>query len=84
MNRVSFKVTKALKEAGYPQDELKNPDPRWFYDEETKCDILRPTYLEVWLWLWREMVIKIDITTHFDSVKGYKALATILYHFIRC
>lgn len=60
MKRVSFKVAKAIKEAGYPQDELKNPDSHWFYDEETKCDILRVTYLEVWLWLWREKKIRIN------------------------
>lgn len=65
MKRVSFKVAKAIKEAGYPQDELKNPNSHWFYDEETKCDILRVTYLEVWLWLWREK--KICINCNYDK-----------------
>lgn len=65
MKRVSFKVAKAIKEAGYPQDELENPDSHWFYDEETKCNILRVTYLEVWLWLWREK--KICINCNYDK-----------------
>ena len=30
MKRVSFKVAKAIKEAGYPQDELENPNSHWF------------------------------------------------------
>ena len=70
MKRVSFKVAKAIKEAGYPQDELKNPDSHWFYDEETKCDILRVTYLEVWLWLWREKRIPISVHEVEDDFGG--------------
>lgn len=80
MKRVTFKIAKALKDAGYPQEG------RWYYSPDGSIgevvpdpeDYLAPTYLEIWLWLWREKGIKIDITTYFDSIKGYKSLATIL------
>lgn len=80
MKRVSFKVAKALKEAGYPQGNLVGlhkvksfpmyykddyvPDYEYFYlnyidfidkDLMTAC----PTYLDAWLWLWREKKIAI-------------------------
>lgn len=72
MKRCSFKVAKALKEAGYPQGITNNfyASSRRYSDISNRdifegyildntenralsdCDI--PTYLEVWLWLWRE------------------------------
>lgn len=67
MKRVSFKIAKVLKEAGYPQDELDSPNSHWFYDEENKCDILRMTYIEVWLWLWEEKNIQIDVVSTFEK-----------------
>lgn len=67
--RVSFKVAKAIKEAGYPQNYSFNVS---VYDKDEKevaigvadiplnCDaILAPTYLDVRLWLWREKGIEI-------------------------
>lgn len=68
MKYISFKVAVAIKEAGYPQDELKNPDTHWFYDEKTKCDILRPTYIDVWLWLWRKKNISIELAQHIKCI----------------
>lgn len=66
MKKVSFSVAKALKEAGYPQYGHCEE----YYDSHGKvvdkmCDMHklvypRPTYLEVWLWLWREKQISID------------------------
>lgn len=70
MEYVSFEVAKAIKGAGYPQD---NSD--YLYDANgafagrldyeswgisTWDKIAKPTYLEVWLWLWREKKISID------------------------
>lgn len=66
MKRVSFEVAKAIKEVGYPQ---KGNAHSTYYDEQYKetfipfeCnrsrDYLAPTYLEVWLWLWREKHIE--------------------------
>lgn len=56
---VTFEVAKALNEAGYPQEctdqvytelgELLSAE----YGEWHKC-YDAPTYLDVWLWLWRE------------------------------
>ena len=89
--RVSFKVAKAIKEAGYPQeynspcyvteDCIKEYDRdydgdmpligereykegqyinRFSYRDE-ECDpphCYAPTYIDVWLWLWRENQIQ--------------------------
>ena len=68
MKRVSFKVAKAIKQAGYPQEkkdgtalypvngEFKGKLCSYNSDapERDKQSIVAPTYLEVWLWLWRE------------------------------
>ena len=67
---VSFKVANALKEAGFPQKweylkyyyTTKGVITNDFYittTEEIKC--VAPTYLEVWLWLWREKGIRFDV-----------------------
>lgn len=67
MERVSFKTAKVLKEAGYPQYGHCEK----YYDScgkivDKMCDMRKlvfqcPTYLEVWLWLWREKKITIDV-----------------------
>lgn len=68
MKRVSFNVAKAIKKAGYPQEkkdgtalypvngEFKGKLCGYNSDapERDKQSIVAPTYLEVWLWLWRE------------------------------
>lgn len=65
--RVTFEVAKALKEAGYPQDIWKCS---WFYSEDGELlnisntgyyEIPAPTYLDVWLWLWRENRIPLEL-----------------------
>ena len=60
MKRVSFKVAKYLKEVGYPQDSLKDniyvSEPNAPFSEVA----YQPTYLEVWLWLWREKHIAVE------------------------
>lgn len=67
MERVSFEVAKAIKKAGYPQE-----CQRYQYTYEGRLvDLVRaggicygpkaPTYLEVWLWLWREKKIYFGI-----------------------
>lgn len=72
MKRVSFKVANALKESGY-QQELNEGTA--FYAENGLMDVYdselyelfdpmyctAPTYLEVWLWLWREKKIFIKV-----------------------
>lgn len=67
MKRVSLKVARALKEAGYPQDKHnvgyvteKCTDRFNVYHEGDLTDnasmmikkISAPTYLKAWLWLW--------------------------------
>lgn len=58
MKRVSFKVAKAIKDAGYPFEYddcniIDNCDAnldKWkFWSKFINC-----TYIDVWLWLWRE------------------------------
>lgn len=92
MRRVSFEVAKAIKEAGYPQGITQGQYAKAsYYDNELESYINEgeyienffilgidaPTYLEVWLWLWREKGIKIDTTTRFDSIKGWLVIALI-------
>lgn len=59
MKRVSFKVAKAIKDAGYPQGHLPFYDISGDLWEDGISDnfhfpCFAPTYVEVWLWLWRE------------------------------
>lgn len=85
MKRVSFKVAKAIKDAGYSQHP--NISEFWYVTEHsepifdvpykkagTLVDdwdfatnmVAAPTYIEVWLWLWREKHIALDLI--FDDV----------------
>lgn len=57
MKRISFKVAKAIKEAGYPQD-YKNED---VYTNLNGGIWVKPLYLEVWLWLCREKKMLLSI-----------------------
>lgn len=82
MKRVSFKVAKALKEAGYPQD-YKNAEDT--YTNLNGGIWVKPTYLQVWLWLWREKGIKLylvpsslnDITVYLDLEPIYGMNETV-------
>lgn len=71
MKRVSFKVVKALIEAGYNLKELDYT--LCALDEtETECAIgnityEKPYYVQIWLWLWREKNIKINILKEHPS-----------------
>lgn len=56
MERVSFKVAKAIREAGYPQNYEKDS-----YTNLNGGIWVKPTYMEVWLWLWKEKGIFIDV-----------------------
>lgn len=68
---VSFKVAKAIKEAGYPQDKFNNVQ---YYTKSGhlsylyqygvpyyEVDCFAPTYLDMWLWLWQEKNLRIEI-----------------------
>lgn len=68
--RVSLKVARALKEAGYPQPPLTlNNCYGVNGNNHTMADLMyhhgfcyyKPTYLEAWDWLWREKGICIEI-----------------------
>lgn len=57
MKCVSFEVAKAIKEAGYPQKcglWYNKKGIEFSYTEDYSECYARPTYLDVWLWLWRE------------------------------
>lgn len=70
MKRVSFKVAKAIKEAGYPQER------KYGNNNYTRQGVggsplyedgyVAPTYIDVWLWLWRKK--KIFLTQCYKSV----------------
>ena len=66
MKRVSFEVARSLKEAGYPQDiqEVYKENGEYFVSYVKYSNTFAaPTYLDVWLWLWREKrFLKILIT----------------------
>lgn len=57
MKLVSFKVAKAIKESGYPYDyddaniveNCEENESKWNFWSK----LVGPTYIEVWLWLWR-------------------------------
>lgn len=69
MRKVSFKVAKAIKNAGYPQaetddvyrnDGVLDSHSKWIGGvTDVCCDA--PTYIEVWLWLWRKKKIYFGI-----------------------
>lgn len=75
MKRVSFEVAKYLKKVGYPQDKndktIVYPTKGEFKGtlcgfnscapERDKFSINAPTYIDVWLWLWRDKKISIDV-----------------------
>lgn len=62
MKRVSFEVAKDLKEAGYPQTTsyLRYNSKGGLGCPPDDIGYCVPTYLEVWLWLWREKRYAID------------------------
>ena len=66
MKRVSFEVAKAIKDAGYPQEGgmYYNKDGDlilpWSFNNED-IFVVAPYYLDVWLWLWREKKIVIEV-----------------------
>lgn len=84
--RVTFKVAKAIKEVGYPQDETEYkytkegntfvPRNRGEDEKYSECDA--PYVLPVWLWLWREkdVIIKITQCTSYVSI-GNKLLSGV-------
>lgn len=71
MKRVSLKVAKSLKEAGYPQifiDYAYYEDNKLHHTEDPynncrKIIAYAPTYLDAWLWLWREKKIYLNTNT---------------------
>lgn len=72
MKRVSFKVAKAIKDAGYPQGPLPFYDISGDLWEDGISDnfhfpCFAPTYVEVWMWLWKEKGVCIDIDA---SIRG--------------
>lgn len=80
MKRVSFKVAKAIKEAGYPQiGQFRTHDSDFYApngEKESSMEfdlipdgyVYAPFYLEVWLWLWREK--KINVIPEYDQISG--------------
>lgn len=80
MKIVSFEVAKYLKEAGYPQGntekvyllkDYEKMKENWVIFRE-KCiytDFIAdmPTYFDVWLWLWREKNIYINVVSTFEK-----------------
>lgn len=64
--RVSYKVAKAIKEAGYPQiitniffDKVYNEDGLIVGAYLCEGGPVAPTYFDVWIWLWREKIVEL-------------------------
>lgn len=78
MKIVSIEVAKAIKEAGYPQEGKHGyrdgESSLVCYPREGLEFYVAPTYIEVWLWLWREKNIRIEII---DSKITTQCYATI-------
>lgn len=75
MKRVTFEVAKALKDAGYPQT-----GGDWWYSSDGELsedfypeymEFFAPTYIEVWLWLWREKAVPLEILFYEPRSKWY-------------
>lgn len=76
LKRVSFKVAKAIKEAGYPQDSLPFYDNSGdIWEDDIKDNFyfpcFAPTYMEVWLWLWREKKIPIECVKNWTTTNNW-------------
>lgn len=89
LKRVSFNVTKAIKEAGYPQEKLTDKVYLVNCDKEGKLAhynsalfydcVVAPTYLDTWLWLWREKNIKIDIDYCINKCAIFDITQEVIY-----
>lgn len=84
LKKVSFEVAKAIKEAGYPQgctsqcyltkdhnhfyrkSQIVGDVNEWRLLTNHIADI--PTYIDVWLWLWREKRCPILIDYSFCGI----------------
>lgn len=68
MKRVSFKTAKAIKDAGYPQENCDEYLNKYgAIDSYLGHNIARPYAMEVWLWLWREKDIRMPIGYHKET-----------------
>lgn len=84
MKRVSFNVAKTIKEAGYPQDKQSITDIGWYnmagiytnqlptqWEGDNMFVAVAPTYLEVWIWLWKEKNVKFSVEPNDDLSECY-------------
>lgn len=82
MKRVSFKIAKVIKDSGYPQDNIPITEVGWYniagiytkqlptyWEGDNAFAAIAPTYLDVWLWLWREK--KIAIGCPYENTYNY-------------
>lgn len=64
---VTLEIAKILKKAGYPQDIY---DSTAFIEGDVNKmqeALVLPTYIDVWLWLWREKHETIDIIVYYQN-----------------
>lgn len=76
--QVSFEIAKVLKDAGYPQGNENTAyynelgmlvKPNVYCGGKEIADA--PTYIEVWLWLWRDKGIRCDIEDLWNAELSY-------------
>lgn len=93
MRPVSFKVAKAIKEAGYPQErplnfyvskEYKDFTIGELYDASIdyvpiEYRVNAPAYLEVWPWLWRERKAFITADGYTNGILSSKEAESEIY-----
>lgn len=78
---VSFEVAEYIKKAGYPQEG------DWWYtqdgDDLSDClmpnyqGFYAPTYLDVWLWLWREKGLRLSVEYTRATETEYESWCTL-------
>lgn len=76
MKRITFEIAKAIKKAGYPQKcglWYNKKGVEFSYTEDYSDCYARPTYVEVWFWLWREKKIKFSLEPNDDFAECYNS-----------
>lgn len=86
MKRCSFNVAQAIKEAGYQQLNTKQrytTNGALIYcmnlDDVHNTQYDAPTYLDVWLWIWREKGIHIDIDYCINQCSIFDITNQVIY-----
>lgn len=67
MEVVKYNIARKIKKMGFPQPPYglyykENGEPENGFDDLGQGEYYAPTYIEVWLWLWRLKIIELSLT----------------------